>query len=101
MWQKGFFGMKTCRGSSSRSSKQAAGNICTQKENDIGRDSTAFLYIANESKRLAERAYTYLAVSAYDRLGIKEGVNWLVDAMERSEKTETLRVGAGLGNSSS
>ncbi|GAA0143692.1 hypothetical protein LIER_04310 [Lithospermum erythrorhizon] len=52
-------------------------------------------------KKLDERAYTYLAVSAYDGLGIKESVNWLVDAMERSKRTEILRVRAGVANSSS
>lgn len=31
----------------------------------------------------------------YCRLGIKEGVNWLVDAMERSKRTEMLRLRAG------
>ncbi|GER25263.1 ADP-ribosylation factor [Striga asiatica] len=46
-------------------------------------------------KKLDERVYTYQAVSAIDGLGIKESVNWLVDAMERSKRTDMLRVRAG------
>ena len=37
-----------------------------------------------------------MTISGRDRrLGIKESVKWLVDAMERSERTDTLRVRAG------
>ncbi|XP_047957769.1 ADP-ribosylation factor-related protein 1-like isoform X1 [Salvia hispanica] len=46
-------------------------------------------------KKLNERVYAFQAVSATDGLGIKESVKWLVDAMERSERTDTLRVRAG------
>uniref|UniRef100_M1BEG0 ADP-ribosylation factor n=1 Tax=Solanum tuberosum TaxID=4113 RepID=M1BEG0_SOLTU len=46
-------------------------------------------------KKLDERAYTFLAVSSYDGLGIKESVNWLVDVMERSKRTEMLQLRAG------
>ncbi|XP_073274680.1 uncharacterized protein [Primulina huaijiensis] len=46
-------------------------------------------------KKLDERVYTFQSVSAFDGLGIKESVNWLVDAMERSKRSETLRVRAG------
>ncbi|KAK6155746.1 hypothetical protein DH2020_009994 [Rehmannia glutinosa] len=46
-------------------------------------------------KRLDERVFTFQAVSAFDGLGIKESVNWLVDAMERSKRAETLRLRAG------
>ncbi|KAL1565568.1 ADP-ribosylation factor-related protein 1-like isoform X2 [Salvia divinorum] len=46
-------------------------------------------------KKLNERVYAFQAVSATDGLGIKESVNWLVDAMDRSEGTDTLRVRAG------
>ncbi|CAH9103444.1 unnamed protein product [Cuscuta epithymum] len=44
-------------------------------------------------KKLDERVYTYQAVSAYEgyRTGIKESVNWLVNAMERSKRTERLK----------
>ncbi|KAK6155732.1 hypothetical protein DH2020_009980 [Rehmannia glutinosa] len=45
--------------------------------------------------RLDERVFTFQAVSAFDGLGIKESVNWLVDAMERSKRSETLRLRAG------
>ncbi|XP_042062555.1 ADP-ribosylation factor-related protein 1-like isoform X1 [Salvia splendens] len=46
-------------------------------------------------KKLNERVYAFQAVSATDGLGIKESVNWLVDAMERSERTDMLRGRAG------
>lgn len=46
-------------------------------------------------KKLGERVYTFQAVSASDGLGIKESVNWLVDAMERSKRTDMLRLRAG------
>ncbi|KAK6121693.1 hypothetical protein DH2020_044561 [Rehmannia glutinosa] len=46
-------------------------------------------------KKLDERVYTFQAVSSFDGLGIKESVNWLVDAMERSKRTDMLRVRAG------
>lgn len=46
-------------------------------------------------KKLDERLYTYQAVSGFDGLGIKESVNWLVDAMEGSKRTERLRLRAG------
>ncbi|KAH6783917.1 GTP-binding protein 1 [Perilla frutescens var. hirtella] len=45
--------------------------------------------------KLDERIYKFQAVSAFDGLGIKEGVNWLVDAMGRSKRTEMLRLRAG------
>ncbi|XP_076918617.1 uncharacterized protein LOC143579110 [Bidens hawaiensis] len=51
-------------------------------------------------KKLDERAYTFEGVSGYDGTGIKEIVNWLVDVMERSKRTEMLRVRAGVANSS-
>ncbi|KAI4330874.1 hypothetical protein MLD38_029133 [Melastoma candidum] len=46
-------------------------------------------------KKLDERVYMFEAVSAYDGLGIKESVEWLVEVMERSKRTETLRARAG------
>ncbi|GMN44628.1 hypothetical protein TIFTF001_013824 [Ficus carica] len=42
-------------------------------------------------KKLDERVYMFEAVSAYDGLGIKESVEWLVESMERSKRTEMLR----------
>ncbi|KAG5558543.1 hypothetical protein RHGRI_008474 [Rhododendron griersonianum] len=47
-------------------------------------------------KKLDERAYTFEGVSAYDGTGIKESVDWLVEVMERSKRTEMLRVRAGV-----
>ncbi|CAI9092191.1 OLC1v1027376C1 [Oldenlandia corymbosa var. corymbosa] len=49
-------------------------------------------------KKLDERVYTFQAVSGYDGTGIKESVDWLVDSMERSKRTETLRARAGIAN---
>ncbi|KAG8638421.1 ADP-ribosylation factor-related protein 1 isoform X2 [Manihot esculenta] len=42
-----------------------------------------------------ERVYMFEAVSAYNGMGIKESVEWLVEVMERSKRTEMLRVRAG------
>jgi len=50
-------------------------------------------------KKLDERAYTFEGVSAYDGTGIKESVDWLVEVMERSKRTEMLRIRAGVTNS--
>ncbi|GKV04972.1 hypothetical protein SLEP1_g17047 [Rubroshorea leprosula] len=47
-------------------------------------------------KKLDERVYMFEAVSAHDGTGIKEGLEWLVSVMERSKRTEMLRVRAGL-----
>ncbi|XP_015878052.1 uncharacterized protein LOC107414454 isoform X1 [Ziziphus jujuba] len=47
-------------------------------------------------KKLDERVYMFEAVSAYDGLGIKQSVEWLVEVMERSKRTEMLRARAGL-----
>ncbi|EPS69351.1 hypothetical protein M569_05414 [Genlisea aurea] len=46
-------------------------------------------------KKLDERVYAFQAVSAIDGRGIKESVNWIVNAMERSKRTELLRLRAG------
>ncbi|XP_038686041.1 ADP-ribosylation factor-related protein 1-like [Tripterygium wilfordii] len=50
-------------------------------------------------KKLDERVYMFEAVSAYDGMGIKESVGWLVEVMERSKRTEMLRVRAGINGS--
>ncbi|XP_020270154.1 ADP-ribosylation factor-related protein 1 [Asparagus officinalis] len=46
-------------------------------------------------KELDERAHMFEAVSAYSGMGIKLAVDWLVEVMERSKRTELLRVRAG------
>ncbi|KAL0915900.1 hypothetical protein M5K25_013367 [Dendrobium thyrsiflorum] len=48
-------------------------------------------------KELGERLYLFEAVSAYDGMGIKYAIEWLVDAMERSKRTEILRIRARAG----
>ncbi|XWS48431.1 hypothetical protein CRYUN_Cryun13aG0076100 [Craigia yunnanensis] len=45
-------------------------------------------------KKLDEKVYMFEAVSAFDGMGIKEGVKRLVEVMERSKRTETLRIRA-------
>ncbi|KAG7013225.1 hypothetical protein SDJN02_25983, partial [Cucurbita argyrosperma subsp. argyrosperma] len=52
-------------------------------------------------KKLDERVYMFEAVSGYDGMGIKDSVEWLVDIMERSKRTETLRARAGAASSDS
>ncbi|NP_001127754.1 uncharacterized protein LOC100174971 [Zea mays] len=47
-------------------------------------------------KELDERPYTFQAVSAYDGRGIKSGIDWLVEQMEKSKRTETLQARAGV-----
>ncbi|KAL0548645.1 hypothetical protein IC582_013100 [Cucumis melo] len=47
-------------------------------------------------KKLDERVYMFEAVSGYDGMGIKNSVEWLVDIMERSKRTEILRARAGV-----
>ncbi|KAL6856255.1 hypothetical protein ACP4OV_019057 [Aristida adscensionis] len=42
-------------------------------------------------KELDERPCMFMAGSAYDGTGIKLGVDWLVEEMERSKRTEALR----------
>ncbi|CAL0301188.1 unnamed protein product [Lupinus luteus] len=45
-------------------------------------------------KKLDERVFMFEAVSAYDGMGIRESAEWLVEVMERSKRTELLRVRA-------
>jgi len=47
-------------------------------------------------QELDERPYTFQAVSAYDGRGIKSGIDWLVEQMEKSKRTETLQARAGV-----
>ncbi|XP_022984614.1 ADP-ribosylation factor-related protein 1-like isoform X2 [Cucurbita maxima] len=47
-------------------------------------------------KKLDERVCMFEAVSGYDGMGIKESVEWLVNIMERSKRTEILRARAGV-----
>lgn len=50
-------------------------------------------------KELDDRPYMFQAVSAYDGRGIKSGIDWLVEQMEKSKRTETLRARAGVAGS--
>ncbi|KAK9178767.1 hypothetical protein WN943_027960 [Citrus x changshan-huyou] len=51
-------------------------------------------------KKLDERVCMFEAVSGYDGFGIKESVEWLVEVMERSKRTELLRARAGASTGS-
>ncbi|CAN1267302.1 ADP-ribosylation factor-related protein 1, partial [Linum perenne] len=53
-----------------------------------------------DPKKLDERVSMYEAVSAYDGLGIKGSLEWLVESMERSKRTETLKLRAGMNGTS-
>ncbi|CAN1267304.1 ADP-ribosylation factor-related protein 1 [Linum perenne] len=66
-----------------------------------------------DPKKLDERVSMYEAVSAYDgdklliltvekkcSLGIKGSLEWLVESMERSKRTETLKLRAGMNGTS-
>ncbi|XP_057774387.1 uncharacterized protein LOC130993501 isoform X1 [Salvia miltiorrhiza] len=56
----------------------------------------SYTYLVGKQSKGAESVQTHMTISGFDcRLGIKESVNWLVDAMERSKRTDTLRVRAG------
>ncbi|KAM7274204.1 hypothetical protein ACFE04_028868 [Oxalis oulophora] len=46
-------------------------------------------------KKLDERVHMFEAISAFDGLGIKGSMEWLVEVMERSKRTEMLRIRAG------
>ncbi|KAG1359217.1 ADP-ribosylation factor-related protein 1 [Cocos nucifera] len=46
-------------------------------------------------KELDGRLCMFQAVSAYDGMGIKSAIDWLVEVMERSKRTESLRTRAG------
>ncbi|GJN41027.1 hypothetical protein PR202_gn00349 [Eleusine coracana subsp. coracana] len=47
-------------------------------------------------KELDDRPYMFHAVSAYDGRGIKSGIDWLVEQMKGSKRTEALRARAGV-----
>uniref|UniRef100_A0A1D1XUY0 ADP-ribosylation factor-related protein 1 n=1 Tax=Anthurium amnicola TaxID=1678845 RepID=A0A1D1XUY0_9ARAE len=47
-------------------------------------------------KELDDRQYMFEAVSAYEGIGVKVAIDWLVGTMERSKRAEMLRVRAGM-----
>ncbi|XP_047335168.1 ADP-ribosylation factor-related protein 1-like [Impatiens glandulifera] len=47
-------------------------------------------------KKLDERAYMFKDVSSYNGTGIKESMDWLVEVMEKSKRTEILRIRANV-----
>ncbi|XP_068669299.1 uncharacterized protein [Aristolochia californica] len=76
--------------------------ILANKQQDLsGSVSSDELERYLDLKELDERPYTFEAVSAYDGTGIKDAIDWLVDAMGRSKRTETLRIRAGVNGLSS
>ncbi|XP_077220716.1 uncharacterized protein LOC143854570 [Tasmannia lanceolata] len=70
--------------------------ILANKQDLAGAVSSEELARYLDLKELDERLYMFEAVSAYEGMGIKEGIDWLVDVMERSKRTETLRIRAGV-----
>ncbi|KAJ4969210.1 hypothetical protein NE237_015911 [Protea cynaroides] len=70
--------------------------IIANKQDLAGAASAEELARYLDLKELDERMYMFEAVSAYDGTGIKEGIEWLVEVMERSKRTEMLRVSAGV-----
>ncbi|KAK9101733.1 hypothetical protein Sjap_018987 [Stephania japonica] len=50
-------------------------------------------------KELDERPYMFEGVSAYDGTKIKDCIDWLVEVMERSKRTDRLRARAGVAGS--
>ncbi|XP_077243911.1 uncharacterized protein LOC143884299 [Tasmannia lanceolata] len=75
--------------------------ILANKQDLAGAVSAEELARYLDLKELDERLYMFEAVSAYDGMGIKEGIEWLVDVMERSKRTETLRLRAGVAGPAS
>ncbi|XP_068669301.1 uncharacterized protein [Aristolochia californica] len=75
--------------------------ILANKQDLSGSVSSDELERYLDLKELDERPYTFEAVSAYDGTGIKDAIDWLVDAMGRSKRTETLRIRAGVNGLSS
>ncbi|KAF6167577.1 hypothetical protein GIB67_031160 [Kingdonia uniflora] len=69
--------------------------IVANKQDLAGAVSAEELARYLDLKELDERPYMFEAVSAHDGLGIKEGVDWLMEVMERSKRTDMLRVRAG------
>ncbi|KAI3985376.1 hypothetical protein MKX01_033690 [Papaver californicum] len=47
-------------------------------------------------KELDEKQHMFEAVCAHDGTGVKEGIDWLVEVMQRSKRTERLRIRAGV-----
>ncbi|CAL9782291.1 unnamed protein product [Musa acuminata subsp. burmannicoides] len=68
--------------------------ILANKQDHPGAVSAEELARYLDLKELNERLYMFEAVSAYNGTGIKFAINWLVDVMERSKRTEMLRVRA-------
>ncbi|OVA14123.1 Small GTPase superfamily [Macleaya cordata] len=70
--------------------------ILANKQDLAGAVSADELSRYLDLKELDERQYMFEAVCAYDGMGVKDGIDWLVEVMERSKRTETLRVRAGV-----
>ncbi|KAL5727611.1 hypothetical protein ACHQM5_000790 [Ranunculus cassubicifolius] len=74
--------------------------ILANKQDLNGAESAEEVSRYLDLKELDDRLHMFEAVSAYDGTGIKDGVDWLVEVMERSKRTEKLRARAmaALGN---
>lgn len=69
--------------------------ILANKQDLAGALSSEELARYLDLKELDERPYMFEAISAYSGMGIKLTIDWLVDVMERSKRSELLRVRAG------
>ncbi|KAF5195170.1 Adp-ribosylation factor [Thalictrum thalictroides] len=70
--------------------------IVANKQDLAGAVSAEELARYLDLKELDERLYMFEAVSTYDGTGIKDGVDWLVEVMERSKRTDKLRARANM-----
>lgn len=70
--------------------------ILANKQDRSGAVSSEELARYLDLKKLDERLHKCEAISAHDGMGIKESLDWLVEAMERSKRSEKLRARAGL-----
>ncbi|KAK9141480.1 hypothetical protein Scep_008637 [Stephania cephalantha] len=73
--------------------------ILANKQDIDGAVSSSELARYLDLKELDERLYMFEGVSAYDGTKIKDCIDWLVEVMERSKRTDRLRARAGVAGS--
>ncbi|KAI3865338.1 hypothetical protein MKW92_016197 [Papaver armeniacum] len=75
--------------------------IVANKQDLAGAVSVDELSRYLDLKELDERQHMFEAVCAHDGTGVKEGIDWLVEVMQRSKRTERLRLRADQDRNSS
>ncbi|KAI3899431.1 hypothetical protein MKW92_010129 [Papaver armeniacum] len=75
--------------------------IVANKQDLAGAVSVDELSRYLDLKELDERQHMFEAVCAHDGTGVKEGIDWLVEVMQRSKRTERLRIRADQDRNSS